>query len=955
MSETEILLSIPPAAAQSANDGTFAQTVFAASDPPGRQLGSGGGTANLLIEAWRATGGGLGLREWLRASRKLIIHGSGQSRRLPAYAAEGKLLLPLPTLAATNGQRIDQTLLDMQIRDYGHLLRHAPEPYRVVVACGDVLIREERALPAFPEADVLIAGIPASPAEASNHGVMFCPAENPESLEFFLQKPKPERIAELSGKCSFYLDTGIWLLTERAVDVLLAKCGWRDEASAFAGGACGGYELFDSFGTALGRAPVQHDAAIAELRSAVLPLPNGRFYHFGTNRSVFTSIAQLANPAESRRSFGHGTRETALDRIVLHAEAAVAESIHPLWIENAHVPTTWTLHGAHVVTGVPRNTWSIELPAGVCLDMPAMRGVAGRALRLYGFDDAFKGPVGATSTRWMGLPAPTWFSQRGLSLPEAGIDPDSDIQDAPLFPIVDPDDPATAALLRWMAGPGGEPAMRAQWLAAQRVSATDIVQGADVAPLRRQRREHLRRELGAQSASRWAECARLLDLEATAGLFLELGIEPPPEIPERAGQPLAPVHDAMFRSVILGGDAARRETAFARLRKLMIEEMTLQPVKPARNVLDDQIVWGRSPARLDLAGGWSDTPPYCLEHGGQVVNVAVDLNGQPPVQAFARVCGAPRIVLHSIDLGISETVATYADLLKPSDLGGFSIARAALRLAGFDPMFHRDGGAASLEAQLLAEFGGGIELSMLAAIPKGSGLGTSSILAGTILGVLGEVCSHGWTPRDVFARTSALEQILTSGGGWQDQVGGLSPGVKVIRTNPDLAQSPDIRWLPEALLEEGIRSGRFLLYYTGLTRLARNILGEIVRGIFLNSRRTVAAIEDIACNAAFTAEAIQRNDEAALREAVRRSWQLNCALDSGTRPPQVARITDAIDPFGAAYKLLGAGGGGYLLILAPDLAAAAGVKDALLRNPPNPRARFVAMAVSRTGMQITRS
>ena len=130
------------------------------------------------------------------------------------------------------------------------------------------------------------------------------------------------------------------------------------------------------------------------------------------------------------------------------------------------------------------------------------------------------------------------------------------------------------------------------------------------------------------------------------------------------------------------------------------------PKVPSRNILDDQIVWGRSPARLDLAGGWSDTPPYCLEHGGQVVNIAVDLNGQPPVQAFARVCEAPRIVLHSIDLGISESVETYEDLLKATDLGGFSIARAALRLAGFDPMFHRDGGARTLRDQLLAEFGG---------------------------------------------------------------------------------------------------------------------------------------------------------------------------------------------------------------------------------------------------------
>jgi galactokinase/mevalonate kinase-like predicted kinase len=256
---------------------------------------------------------------------------------------------------------------------------------------------------------------------------------------------------------------------------------------------------------------------------------------------------------------------------------------------------------------------------------------------------------------------------------------------------------------------------------------------------------------------------------------------------------------------------------------------------------------------------------------------------------------------------------------------------------------------------LLAEFGGGIELSMLAAIPKGSGLGTSSILAGTILGVLGEICSHNWTGRDIFSRTSVLEQILTSGGGWQDQVGGITAGVKLTTTHADISQTPDIRWLPDVLLQDDIVSGRALLYYTGITRLARNILGEIVQEIFLNNRRTIATIEDIAYNADFTADAIQRNDGAALREAIRRSWKLNCTLDGGTCPRQVQDIVDRIAPFNTSFKLLGAGGGGYMLILAPDLTAAAAVKETLQMNPTNPRARFVSMEISQTGMQITRS
>ena len=137
----DLLLSVPPAAARGSEvrdpgDGPW----FATSDPPGRQLGSGGGTAHLLQAAWAASGS-KSFAAWLQESRKLIVHGSGQSRRLPAYAAEGKLRLPLPVMSTVTGQRPDQTLLDLQASDYGRLFRHAPEGYRVMIACGDVLVR----------------------------------------------------------------------------------------------------------------------------------------------------------------------------------------------------------------------------------------------------------------------------------------------------------------------------------------------------------------------------------------------------------------------------------------------------------------------------------------------------------------------------------------------------------------------------------------------------------------------------------------------------------------------------------------------------------------------------------------------------------------------------------------------------------------------------------------------
>ena len=583
------------------------------------------------------------------------------------------------------------------------------------------------------------------------------------------------------------------------------------------------------------------------------------------------------------------------------------------------------------------------------------------AFRLYGFDDAFRGAIGAPGTLWMGRAAEAWFRARGIGWEEAGIDPATDIQSAPLIPVIASGDDA-GPLLQWMCEPptADDPEaaeLRLRWLRARRVSAAELLLASDVAARAADRDRRIQEALRRRTRDDWAADALTLDLEQAARrLVRDCAAVPDAALHDVGGLP--GIHLAMFRERVAGLSGAANlggPSPHELLRDLMLDDDGLRRERPHRNVLDDQIVWGRSPARFDLAGGWSDTPPYCLEHGGRVVNVGVNLNGQPPIQAFGRIAAEPRIVLHSIDLGISESIETYEDLAKPSALGGFSVARAALRLAGFDPAFHADGGRGTLRAHLESEFGGGIELSMLAAIPKGSGLGTSSILSGTILGVLGELCGLGWTQNDLYARTSAVEQILTSGGGWQDQIGGLAPGLKLVTTQPGLAQTPEIRWLPDTLLREALDAGTALLYYTGITRVARNILYEIVRGIFLNDRERIAVIEEIAANADFASEVIQHRDWPGLQEAVRRSWCLNRALDPGTAPPAIEEILARVARWNPAAKLLGAGGGGYLLMLADDPAAAAGIRAALRDNPPNPRARFVTPSVSPTGLQITRS
>jgi galactokinase/mevalonate kinase-like predicted kinase len=355
-----------------------------------------------------------------------------------------------------------------------------------------------------------------------------------------------------------------------------------------------------------------------------------------------------------------------------------------------------------------------------------------------------------------------------------------------------------------------------------------------------------------------------------------------------------------------------------------------------------------------LAGGWSDTPPYCQLHGGSVVNLATNLNGQPPLQAFVKRAERPVIVLRSIDLGVETTLRSYDDIGNYAKVGNeFSIAKAALALAGFQPHFCKT--AFKTLQEQLRYMGGGLEVSFVAAVPKGSGLGTSSILAATILGALNDFCALNWDINALCNRVLVLEQMLTSGGGWQDQFGGALHGMKLLETKAGIDQTPTTKWLPEHLLQEGIDNNSVLLYYTGITRVAKGILQEIVRGMFLNDNERLRVLGEIRDHAATTYDIIQRANWEGLAKAVGRSWQLNQQLDKGTNPEPVQALFSQIDDYLAGAKLLGAGGGGYLLMIAKDADAAHRVKAELQQNPPNPGARFVDIQISHTGLQVTRS
>ena len=849
------LLSLPPNLVGSFHNvtGLSQDEYFCTCDPVGHRLGSGGGTAWLLQEAYRSQASEDGSQEfeaWLAKEKRILIHAGGQSKRLPSYAVSGKVLMPLPVFRWERGQKLSQDLMSVQLPLYEKMMAAAPESLHTMVVSGDVLIRTTQPLQPIPDADVVCYGLWLDASVAKNHGVFVSDRQSPSVLKQMLQKPSVQTLAELQ-KDHFYLtDIGVWLLSDKAI-ALLIKRSQKE------------YDLYSEFGCALGTDPSKPDDEISSLKVAILPLAGGEFYHFGTSREMISSTLRLQNLVNDQREIMHIDRKPHPSIFVQNSVTKIpfTEENTNVWVENSFIGPRWHLTHDHVITGVPENDWEIRLEPGDCIDVV---------------------PVG---------------------------DNDYEVR---RYRIDEP------------------------------LNSNEVAERANLKRLFDQRRKY-RKENWLALAKNWRHSVFYqLDLADAAEAFEKEQIPLPEPLGEDAPL-MTRIHNAMFL-----GDS---EKAFALLREGLCNAAVADQQQPSLCVADDQIVWGRSPVRIDIAGGWTDTPPYCLMEGGNVINFAIELNGQPPLQAYVKPSKEPRIVLRSIDLGAMEVIETNEQLMDFMHVGSpFSIPKAALVLAGFGQYAP----LSTLNSQLKA-FGCGIELTLLSAIPAGSGLGTSSILASTVLGALNDFCGLGWDKNEIGRRTLMLEQMLTTGGGWQDQFGGVLGGVKLLQTGRGFDQSPQVRWLPNDLWTQPEYRACHLLYYTGITRTAKSILAEIVRRMFLNHHAELNLLREMKAHTMEMYEAIQRNDFQQMGQLVRKTWQQNQALDSGTNPSEVAALTSLIDDLCLGYKLPGAGGGGYLYMIAKDPEAAVRIKQILGEHRQNKNARFVEMSLSTTGLQISRS
>lgn len=396
-----------------------------------------------------------------------------------------------------------------------------------------------------------------------------------------------------------------------------------------------------------------------------------------------------------------------------------------------------------------------------------------------------------------------------------------------------------------------------------------------------------------------------------------------------------------------------RAYAFEYLNSTILSSGTRMEACPKNALRKDEIVWGRAPARLDLGGGWSDTPPYALERGGCVINAAVDLNGTAPIQAYARVIEQPVIRLASIDFGERIEIKELEQLVNyRRTWSQFSLPKAALAISGFSLDTAPWPQNTTLK-KMLEHFGGGIELTTLAAIPGGSGLGTSSIVGAVVLAVVQRLMGRMLTQRELFHGVLRLEQAMTTGGGWQDQVGGAVRQVKVSTAQPGLVPDPMIHFVPSTVLDQRENGGCTLLYYTGITRLAKNILQNVVGRYLDRERAAMATLERIHAFPRRVADAMARQDAATFGRALDAAWELKKRIDPGSTNEQIEALLKRMRPYIHGAKLMGAGGGGFLLLVCKSPADAQALRHEIENNPPNDRARFFDFNLSDTGLVVT--
>jgi len=363
------------------------------------------------------------------------------------------------------------------------------------------------------------------------------------------------------------------------------------------------------------------------------------------------------------------------------------------------------------------------------------------------------------------------------------------------------------------------------------------------------------------------------------------------------------------------GTALHDETQVSKAFSVLSESILSTALEGLKENTDAKIIYDehtvRLPLRVNFGGGWSDTPPYCNENGGTVLNAAILIGGKRPVKVTLRKLPEYKVIFESADMDVHGEFVDIDQLRAVGDpFDPFVLQKSAFLACGVIPAKGGD-----LES-VLKRLGGGIWMDTeVTGVPKGSGLGTSSILAASCVKALFEFLGVKHTEEDIYSHVLAMEQIMSTGGGWQDQVGGVTDGIKYITSRPGLVQSLNVRHITLDPKTQDELNSRFTLIYTGQRRLARNLLRDVVGRYIGNEKDTVHALYEIQRNATLQRFELERGNIDAFAELLDQHWELSKMIDSGSTNTLIDQIFDSCSDLLAGKMICGAGGGGFLQVI----------------------------------------
>jgi D-glycero-alpha-D-manno-heptose-7-phosphate kinase len=287
----------------------------------------------------------------------------------------------------------------------------------------------------------------------------------------------------------------------------------------------------------------------------------------------------------------------------------------------------------------------------------------------------------------------------------------------------------------------------------------------------------------------------------------------------------------------------------------------------------------QTPLRIGLLGGGTDLPGYYRNHGGRVLNCALD--------KYVYV-----IVKQRFDDDIYVNYSKKEIVSRVEDLE-HELVR---------------------EAMLMTGVASGVEITTLADIPSaGSGLGSSSAVTVGLLHALFAYQGAQVTAEELAERACMIE-IERCGKpiGKQDQYIAALGGIRDIRFGPGddvLAEEIGLCATERRALQQQI-----MLFYTGITRSANTILAEQSANMEV-TRPELDILRDLA---GFAVQRLRSGDLDAIGPAVRESWEAKRKLASGVTNGKIdLAVSRALDAGAAGAKLTGAGGGGFLLVICP--------------------------------------